>query len=139
MHCLKAFSSELKIFFCFEMYQVVCVALDPNRFRSLPITPRLSQCKRRGWYQRSEGFAIYISFKLALKSSMLFKITRFSLFLRNAFLNFLVSNLCENKLISEIYSHWRSQMFFKIGVLKSFATCAGKHLCWNLFLIMLQA
>ena len=25
----------------------------------------------------------------------------------------------------------RSQMFFKIGVLKNFANFAGKHLCWN--------
>ena len=29
-----------------------------------------------------------------------------------------------------------SQMFFKIGVLKNFAT--GKHLCWSLFLIKLK-
>ena len=26
-----------------------------------------------------------------------------------------------------------SQMFFKIGVLKSFASFTGKHLCWSLF------
>ena len=32
----------------------------------------------------------------------------------------------------------RSQMFFKIGVLKSFAHFTGKHGCWNLFLIKLQ-
>ena len=30
-------------------------------------------------------------------------------------------------------------MFFKIGVLKNFANFAGKHLCWSLFLIKLQA
>ena len=28
-------------------------------------------------------------------------------------------------------------MFFKIGVLKNFATLTGKHLCWSLFLIKL--
>ena len=28
----------------------------------------------------------------------------------------------------------RLQMFFKIGVLKSFANFTGKHLCWSLFL-----
>ena len=33
----------------------------------------------------------------------------------------------------------RLQMFFKIGVLKNFAIFTGKHLCWNLFLIMLHA
>ena len=27
----------------------------------------------------------------------------------------------------------RSQMFFKIGVLKNFAIFTGKHLCWGLF------
>ena len=29
-------------------------------------------------------------------------------------------------------------MFFKIAVLKNFTNFAGKHLCWSLFLIMLQ-
>ena len=31
-----------------------------------------------------------------------------------------------------------SEMFFKIGALKSFAIFRGKHLCWSLFLIKLQ-
>ena len=33
----------------------------------------------------------------------------------------------------------RSQMFFKIGALKSFTIFTVKHLCWSLFLIKLQA
>ena len=33
----------------------------------------------------------------------------------------------------------RSQIFFKIGVLKNFAVFAEKQLCWILFLIELQA
>ena len=33
----------------------------------------------------------------------------------------------------------RLQMFFKIGVLKSFVNFTGKRLCWNLFLKNLQA
>ena len=33
----------------------------------------------------------------------------------------------------------RSQMFFKIGVLKSFTIFSGKHLFWSLFLIKLHA
>ena len=32
----------------------------------------------------------------------------------------------------------RSQMFFRIGVLKKFAMFTEKHLCWSLFLIKLQ-
>ena len=32
-----------------------------------------------------------------------------------------------------------SQMFFKVGSLKNFAIFTGKHLCWSLFLIKLQA
>ena len=32
----------------------------------------------------------------------------------------------------------RSQMFFKIGILKNFANFKRKHLCWSLFLIKLQ-
>ena len=31
------------------------------------------------------------------------------------------------------------QMFLKIDVLKNFASFTGKHLCWHLFLIKLQA
>ena len=27
-----------------------------------------------------------------------------------------------------------SQMFFKIGALKNFATFTGRHLCWSLFI-----
>ena len=30
-------------------------------------------------------------------------------------------------------------MFFKIGVLKNFANFTGKHLCWSVFLINLEA
>ena len=33
----------------------------------------------------------------------------------------------------------RSQMFLKIDVLKNLASFTGKHLCWSLFLIKLQA
>ena len=33
----------------------------------------------------------------------------------------------------------RSQMLFKIGILKNFAIFTGKHLCWSFFLIKLQA
>ena len=33
----------------------------------------------------------------------------------------------------------RSQMFFKIGVLKDFALFTGKQLCWSLFLTNFQA
>ena len=33
----------------------------------------------------------------------------------------------------------RSQMFFKIGVFMNFSIFTGKHLCWSLFLIKLQA
>ena len=29
-------------------------------------------------------------------------------------------------------------MIFKIGVLKDFAVCTGKHLCWSLFLMTFQ-
>ena len=32
-----------------------------------------------------------------------------------------------------------SQMFFKIGELENFIIFTGKHLCWSLFLIKLQA
>ena len=33
----------------------------------------------------------------------------------------------------------RSQMFFKIGVLKNFVIFTAKYLCWDLFSIKLQA
>ena len=37
------------------------------------------------------------------------------------------------------YRSSRSQMFFKIGVRKTFENFSGKHLCWRLLLIKLQA
>ena len=37
------------------------------------------------------------------------------------------------------YRSSRSQMFFKIGILKHFANFTGKHLCWSFFLMKLQA
>ena len=38
-----------------------------------------------------------------------------------------------------IFRSSRTQMFFKVGVLKRFANFTGKHLCWSLFLKNLQA
>ena len=38
-----------------------------------------------------------------------------------------------------IFRSSRSQMFFKIGVLKNFANFTAKHLCWSTFFIKLQA
>ena len=37
-----------------------------------------------------------------------------------------------------IFRSIRSQIFFKIDVLKNFLSLTGKHLCWSLFLIKLQ-
>ena len=36
------------------------------------------------------------------------------------------------------YRSSRSQILFKISVLKNFTSFTGKHLCWSLFLIKLQ-
>ena len=45
-------------------------------------------------------------------------------------------------LFASLQHYWhkssRSQMFFKIGVLKNFVIITGKQLCWKLFLIKLQ-
>ena len=43
------------------------------------------------------------------------------------------------KRLSEIPKNCRSQVFFKIAVFKNFAVFTRKHICWNLFLIKLQA
>ena len=37
------------------------------------------------------------------------------------------------------YRSSRSQMFFKIGILKDFTNFTGKHPCWSSFLIKLQS
>ena len=49
---------------------------------------------------------------------------------------YLVSN-SQRQVFTVRSSH--SQMFFKIGILKKFADITGKHLCWSLSLIKLQA
>ena len=41
--------------------------------------------------------------------------------------------------IKNRYRSSRSQMFFKIGIIKHFAMFTWKHLCWSPFLIKLQA
>ena len=43
---------------------------------------------------------------------------------------------CSGKSVK--YRSRRSQMFFKIAVLKKFVIFTGKHLCWSLFLIQQQ-
>ena len=44
------------------------------------------------------------------------------------------------KLITKLlYRSRRSHMFFKIGLFTNFAVFTGKHLCWSLILIKLQA
>ena len=37
------------------------------------------------------------------------------------------------------YRSSRLEIFYKIGVLRSFVNFTGKNLCWSLFLITLQA
>ena len=44
-----------------------------------------------------------------------------------------------NVLCLKISRTSRLQMLFTIGVLKNFAILTGKHLCWSLFLLKLQA
>ena len=41
--------------------------------------------------------------------------------------------------ITTTYKNSHQRCFVKKAVLKNFATSTGKHLCWSLFLIMLQA
>ena len=38
-----------------------------------------------------------------------------------------------------LFGSRRSQLFFKIDVLENFPNFTGKHLCWSLFLMKLQA
>ena len=44
----------------------------------------------------------------------------------------------DQKALSLNFKSSRSQMFFKIDVLKNLAMFTGKHLCWSYFLIQLQ-
>ena len=44
----------------------------------------------------------------------------------------LIKESKQNQLLNE-------QIFFEIGVVKNFAIFRGKHLCWILFLVKLQA
>ena len=61
---------------------------------------------------------------------------------KNPFLNVILKlliNFTFSQFHEYIFRSSRTQMFFKIGVLKRFANFAGKYLCWNLFLKNLQA
>ena len=46
----------------------------------------------------------------------------------------LASKCCSSLLLKTRFRSSRSQMFFKIGVLKSFPIFTGKHLCWKDFI-----
>ena len=48
----------------------------------------------------------------------------------------MISVILSNSLVSRSS---RSQMFFKISVLKNFENFTGNHICWSLFLIKLQS
>ena len=50
-----------------------------------------------------------------------------------------ISHLFNMKCNTGLSRSSRSQMFFKIDLLKNFAIFVGKLLCWSLFLIKLQA
>ena len=52
---------------------------------------------------------------------------------------FLQNRFMEERSIPDKLRSSRLQMFFKIGVLETFTDFTGKHLCWSLFLIKLQA
>ena len=43
------------------------------------------------------------------------------------------------KIVTELVVSEAAIMFFKISILKIFATFTGKHLCWNFFFIKLRA
>ena len=55
-------------------------------------------------------------------------------FSKTSWINFNFSQFHEH-----IFRSSHSQLFIKIGVLKSFSNFTGKHLCWSLFLKSLQA
>ena len=67
--------------------------------------------------------------------------------MKTTFLNWRLSKSCSEKVFlktscsekSVKYRSRRSEMFFKIAVLKKFAIFTGKHLCWSLFLIKQQS
>ena len=56
----------------------------------------------------------------------------------DVFREYTKSPMTWKRLIWQIIRSSRSQMFFKIGVLKNFANFTGKHLCWSLFFKKLQ-
>ena len=71
-----------------------------------------------------------ILLKENLTYSPIFKVYFMKIFAAAKASLILIKTLCRSS---------RSQMFFKIGALKNFAIFTGKHLCWSLFLIKLQA
>ena len=67
-----------------------------------------------------------------------------NLIVHNLLINYLnlIKKLMQKQLLTSVLQNSclrcsRSQMFFKIGVLKNFVIFTGKYLCWSLFLIKL--
>ena len=67
-----------------------------------------------------------------------------NLIVHNLLINYLnlIKKLMQKQLLTSVLQNSclrcsRSQMFFKIGVLKNFVIFTGKYLCWSFFLIKL--
>ena len=83
------------------------------------------------WSECALGLFLSTTLKILndLKRKQTFYVTWIN-FLIN-YLNFTKESL-QKQLLTE-------QIFFEIGVLKNFGIFRGKHLCWSVFLIKLQA
>ena len=95
-----------------------------------------------GWFQvvvanRSKLYR-NCAFSQSLHNGKLGKITVFYV-VRAIGINGKILNIIDNIYNKATCRSNRSQMFFKISVLRNFAIFTGKHLYWSLFLIKLQA
>ena len=73
------------------------------------------------------------------KKSLPIKNLTYSLIFKVYFMKSFAAAKASSAFIKNRYRSSRSQMFFKIGVVKNFAMFTRKHLCWSLFLIKMQA
>ena len=73
------------------------------------------------------------------KKSLLIKNLTYSLIFKVYFMKSFAAAKASSAFIKNRCRSSRSQMFFKIGVVKNFAMFTRKHLCWSLFLIKMQA
>ena len=120
--------AETRVRICFCLF--FCIQMFPSRDTYKRTTLKISGISKGNRFSGSLQTFLKLGTTTYIFNYVDFYLSFCSFYLKqknNHFLKILDSHspfICRSS---------RSQMFFKIGILKNFANFTGKHLCWSLF------